>query len=285
MQTEYSDDIAAARSFQSYKYICTSITTFWTYDYACSLHEEWTFLLGSRWTTVKTLYIVTRIMPCLLLATNLYLNFTPIENLSTCQTLVNVELSVGIISINCSEFFFVLRTYALWNNNKIVLAVMLTGFLALFITSFCTGFTANAADVTNGIPSIAGCLVSVDLFIPFLLLFLFELGLMSLTLICAIRSWRLNSPLYAVLVKHNIFYYACGIVFSAVNVLASVLLHYQYDAMFQDLQLIILAILALRMHLHLFQIGKHVSPDFDAPRESTLECIPLPVISSESHMV
>src|SRR6267154_1544268 len=68
---------------------------------------------------------------------------------------------------------------------------------------------------------------------------------MSLTLTRAIQSWRTAStPLYAVMLKHNIFYCACGLcesaharsffhthhlilvpkVFSGVNVLASLLL-------------------------------------------------------------
>jgi len=76
-----------------------------------------------------------------------------------------------------------------------------------------------------------------------------SLGLMSLTLVHAIQSWRMGSGrLHAVLVKNNIFYYACGLreskhiyivshfpcsstmilvskVLSAVNVLASQYLH------------------------------------------------------------
>ncbi|KAG1739400.1 uncharacterized protein EDB91DRAFT_381959 [Suillus paluster] len=55
-----ADAVTAARSLQTYTYIYTSAATFWTYDYACSLHQELGFLLRSRWTKVKGLYIVTR---------------------------------------------------------------------------------------------------------------------------------------------------------------------------------------------------------------------------------
>lgn len=65
-----------------------------TYNYACSLHEEvtyllrdtpriwcwlyskWRFLLVSHWTKAKGLYIATRYVPFLLLATNLYCTFS-----------------------------------------------------------------------------------------------------------------------------------------------------------------------------------------------------------------
>ncbi|KAG0703282.1 hypothetical protein DFH29DRAFT_998577 [Suillus ampliporus] len=260
------------------------MATFWTYDYAFSLHEEWTFLLGSRWTKVKGLYIITRFMPFLVLATNLYLNFSPTENPNKCQTLINMDLSFGIISVTCSEVFFVLRTYALWNNNRFVLAAMLTGFFGVLVGSIGSSFTANATApyAISSIQNITGCSSSANLFIPFILLFGLELGLFSLTLIRAIQSWRTaNGPMYAILVKHNIFYYACGLFFSAVNVLTSLLLEYQYRSMFQDLQVIILAILALRMHLQLQKIDEHMRGS-DA-LVSSFECIPLSHISSASH--
>ncbi|KAG2354254.1 hypothetical protein BDR07DRAFT_621655 [Suillus spraguei] len=54
---EYSsDDITAARSLQFSMYIYMSTTALWIHDYACSLHEEWTFLLRSDWSKVKCLY-------------------------------------------------------------------------------------------------------------------------------------------------------------------------------------------------------------------------------------
>ncbi|KAG2123944.1 hypothetical protein BD769DRAFT_896297 [Suillus cothurnatus] len=81
--------------------------------------------------------------------------------------------------------------------------------------------------------------------------------LISLTLICAIQMWRTtNSRLYVVILKHNVFYYACGLVFSMVDVLTSLLLDYAYSGMFQDFHIIVHAILATRMHLHLWHIDR-----------------------------
>ncbi|KAG1739401.1 uncharacterized protein EDB91DRAFT_382292 [Suillus paluster] len=160
--------------------------------------------------------------------------------------------------------FFIIRTYALWNNNKIVLGAMLTAFFAVIVASVGVLFatTANAPFMVSPIPGITGCYQSsgsVELFIPFVLLFTLELGLISLTLVRAIQSWRTaNNLLYDVLLKHNIFYYACGLFFSAANVLMSLLLHYAYNAMLQDFQLIILAILATRMHLHLWHVDRRL---------------------------
>ncbi|KAG1718996.1 hypothetical protein EDB19DRAFT_769038 [Suillus lakei] len=230
METKYSpDDIAAARSLQTYTYVYTSMAIFWTYDCACSLQEEWTFLLQSRWTKVKGLYIATRVVPFLLLTGHLYLNFIPNENPDKCKILINVCAVLSQISVICSECFFVLRTYALWSDNRFVPVAILIFFPASIIACVGVSFaaTATASYMISAIPGITGCCNSVDLYVPFLLLFVFELSLMSLTLIRAMQSWRMpTGRLYAVLVKSNIFYYMCGLFLSAVNVLASQYLHF-----------------------------------------------------------
>ncbi|KAG2038797.1 hypothetical protein BDR03DRAFT_953575, partial [Suillus americanus] len=138
LEMEYSsDDIAAARSFQFAMYIYASMATFWIYDYACSLHEEWSFLLRSHWNKVKGLYIATRYLPFILLTTNLYMNFSQHENPGRCRLLANIDSGIGMISAIFSEFFFLLRTYALWNNNRILLAAMLSTF---FVSSKSTHY-------------------------------------------------------------------------------------------------------------------------------------------------
>ncbi|KAG1831260.1 hypothetical protein EV424DRAFT_1641213 [Suillus variegatus] len=232
MDSKYSvDAITAARSLQVFTFIYTSMATFWTYDYACSMREEVTdhlqdqlpiltmhpfkgiFLLYSSWNRVKMLYVVTRYVPFLLFSVHLYLNFVPNET----------------------------------SNHQ---AVIVGSMVALFTA------TATAPFETSAIPGITGCYQSsgsARLFVPFLLLFGLELMLISLTLTCAIRNWRTNNgSLYVVILKHNVLYYACGLFFSTVNVLTSLLLDYAYSGMFQDFQFIIHAILATRMHLHLW---------------------------------
>ncbi|KAG2071262.1 hypothetical protein BDR04DRAFT_1142383 [Suillus decipiens] len=230
---EYSsEDIAAARSLQFSMYFkftihvpsvhirSVSMATFWSYDY-------WTFLLRSNWSKVKGLYIITRYLPFILLTTNQYMSFTPNENPGKCRVLANLDL------VSLVRLYYI--TYALWNNNKILLAVMIFTFFvhqAFLIASFSIAFATAipAAYATSAIPGITGCYQSSNsslLFIPFLLLTVFELGIMVLTLIRAIQSWWMNSSrLYVALVSHNIFYYACGLLFSVINIFASLLFQF-----------------------------------------------------------
>ncbi|KAG2069058.1 hypothetical protein BDR04DRAFT_725822 [Suillus decipiens] len=267
---EYSsDDISAARSLQFIAYIFASTATFWIYDYACSIHEEWSFLLRSDWSKVKVLYIVTRYAPFIILTTVLYLCFTPTENPNKCRMLSNICSGFIMVSAIGSEGFFILRTCALWNNNKILLAALLVaGLIIVGVSLGITFTTAPTAYATSTIQGITGCYWSsgsLQLFIPYLLLSAFQLGIMILTLVRAIQSWQINpSHLYSVLVKHNVFYYMCGFLFSVANIFVSVLLHYSYDDVLQVFQFMILAILATRMHLHLWQMNQQAHGS-DAP--------------------
>ncbi|KAG1739548.1 hypothetical protein EDB19DRAFT_2025101, partial [Suillus lakei] len=212
MDSYYSaDDVATAKVLQFLSYTCASMATFLTYDYACSLHEEWTILLRSRWTKVKSLYIITRYIPFLLIVTELYQYFAPNENTNKCQIVISIYSCLSIISVASSEFFFMLRTYALWDNNRIVLAAMLSAFFAIAVASvYMNVIGVDASHVTiSAIPGITGCYRTssgVQIAISFVLLFAFQLGLVSLTLIRAVQSWRIvNGPLYDILVKHKCF--------------------------------------------------------------------------------
>ncbi|KAG2128488.1 hypothetical protein BD769DRAFT_701024 [Suillus cothurnatus] len=284
---EYSaDEIAAARSLQYSAYICMSMATFWTYDYICSIHEEWKFLHQSRWSKVKVLYIIARYVPFLFVITDIYLNFSPNENPKKCKILVNIYSSFGVISLTCSECFFVLRTYVLWNSSRIMLVALLTTLLAIIVSfiGICFSAIATSYVTTSVVPGITGCYrssTSVQFFMPFLLLFVFQIGLVTLTLIRAFQTWRMSSGgMYTILMKHNIFYYACGLFLSAVNILAPVIFSNPvYYSLLEDLQAFILAILATRMHLHLWHVDRH------AYGSEVLVCISMSDISSADRTV
>ncbi|KAG1839704.1 hypothetical protein C8R48DRAFT_679760 [Suillus tomentosus] len=137
---EYStDDIAAARSLQFTKYMHTSMATIWIYGYACSLDEEWAFLLRSHWTKMKGLYIVARFLPLIFCATSLYMDLTPSnDSVDACRMLVNVESGL-----------FILRTYVLWNKNRTLLAAILCSFFVRLARSQESQGATRARPVTN----------------------------------------------------------------------------------------------------------------------------------------
>ncbi|KAG2114281.1 uncharacterized protein F5147DRAFT_786824 [Suillus discolor] len=242
---------------------------------------------------MKGLYIVTRYLPFIFLATDLSMDFIPNENSGKCRVLENTQLGLGTVLVIVSETFFILRTYVLWNENMILLVAILSTFchppalsspLAspqhVLVLTFSLAFHDDSnilfpfTDATSAIPGITGCYrnsAGFQYFIAFLLLSVFELGLMVLTLIRAIQNWRMNpSRLYVALVNHNISYYACGFLLSATNIFASLLLQDSYQTFFFNFQFIMLAILATRMHLHLWQVNQH-------PHGSTSNLVHVPM--------
>ncbi|KAG1873949.1 hypothetical protein F4604DRAFT_761960 [Suillus subluteus] len=270
IQMEYlADDLTTARSLQIFVFSYTSMATFWIYDYICSLHEEWTFLLRSRWTKVKALYITARYVPFLIITVNLYLAVAPNENTNKCWILIDIIACLNLTSLTCSEWFFVLRTYALWNKNRILLVAMLSTLFAIMVSCFIINRFTTVVTSYLAASTIPGChrgTGNFSFFVPFILMFVFQLVLVSLTLVCVVQSWRsAKGPLYAILVKHNIFYYVCGLLLSAVNVLVPLLPLSDSLSYFipEDFEVFILAILATRMHLHLWHMNNTHMEDSD----------------------
>ncbi|KAG1899697.1 uncharacterized protein F5891DRAFT_1189505 [Suillus fuscotomentosus] len=160
---EYStDDIAAARSLQFTKYMHTSMATIWIYGYACSLDEEWAFLLRSHWTKMKGLYIVARFLPLIFCATSLYMDLTPSnDSVDACRMLVNVESGLGLILGDLSECLFILRTYVLWNKNRTLLAAILCSFFVCSQSTRHTQASIRRIDQTLSATTISITLAAV----------------------------------------------------------------------------------------------------------------------------
>ncbi|KAG2108822.1 hypothetical protein BD769DRAFT_1498609 [Suillus cothurnatus] len=99
---------------------------------------------------------------------------------------------------------------------------MVAACLGIRLTVIATSY--YMISTIPGFPGYSWSSISVLYLMLFSFLFVFQLGLVSLTLICVIQSWQLaKSNLHAVLVKHNMFYYACGLILSFMNVLVPVL--------------------------------------------------------------
>ncbi|KAG2099288.1 uncharacterized protein F5147DRAFT_839465 [Suillus discolor] len=260
------DDIQVAMAWNLHylAYTCVTLVTIWTYDYISSLQEEWTFLLRSRWTKVKALYIIARYVPFSLVAADLYMIFAPNKDADAVSVRRTCPLVNDADCVNSPEMLdvdeYLLITYALWNNNRIVLVAMLSALFAITV-SFIGFWFATSDATTSTISGTVGCSWNMRIIyfsMPFLPSFVFALGLFFLALIRVIQSWRTaRGPLGAILVKHNMFYYAC-----TMNVLTPVLFSYVSANFLERFQVFILAILATRMHLHLWHDYWHAhNPD------------------------
>ncbi|KAG1835199.1 hypothetical protein EV424DRAFT_1531774 [Suillus variegatus] len=222
------------------------------------------------------MYIVTRYLPFIILAIDLYMSFAPNENPAKCRVLQNINPGLDLVLVIFSECFFILRTYALWNRNRFLLvAMLLTLFLVVDVSARL--FSEPPLALLSPLPSLQHRNPGNHRVLPE---FDQLLALYTISSPFCIRTgaWRTNSNgLYAVLVNHNISYYACGL---AANIFTSLLLDYSYHSVFYDFEFMILAILATRMHLHLWKTNRH-------PHDSTsaLVHVPMSDMSFANHSV
>ncbi|KAG2058347.1 hypothetical protein BDR06DRAFT_968803 [Suillus hirtellus] len=116
-----------------------SLVASWVYDCFLILDQEVSLIHRPRWSKGTILYITTRYMPALMLSVHLCtnqdteVNYLPNENIVTCRILQSMWYCTAALCITGAEGIFILRTYALWGQNKFILGLMLSTALSLII--------------------------------------------------------------------------------------------------------------------------------------------------------
>ncbi|KAG2114334.1 uncharacterized protein F5147DRAFT_650112 [Suillus discolor] len=204
---------------------------------------KWTFLLRSHWSKMKGLYIVTRYLPFIILAMDIYRGFTLNENADKCLVLDNAELGLNLVlvifskCISCSPILCPCSApFSCINQTFIGASTGLT---------FAT--TTPATYPTSAIPGLTGCYQSSTtfrFFIPFLLFSMFDLGVLlsSRNPHAHTRHTQLADKPKLTHIMHAVF---CSWWRTYSHHCSSIF------------QFMILATLAMRMHLHLWQMNQH----------------------------
>ncbi|EIW86184.1 hypothetical protein CONPUDRAFT_161003 [Coniophora puteana RWD-64-598 SS2] len=256
--------VDAFRSYQTYNYVNAAVTTFWIYDYIITLDDEFVFLRNARLRKTKVIYVLTRLLPFASRAVTFQYTLSSNPAPETCTTLMNTFSALETLVVLFAEVLFALRTYALWRRNRVVLALLYGGFIVATVGGIASSFLPIGPPMTVlNLPrsSVTGCFVvtpGASLAVTFAFLIALELELVTLNVTRAVFSRReTRGRLLETLVRHNIFYYACGLVFSVANVLMAVSTNYGGVFMLDDLQVYIHAIMATRMHRMLWIDSEH----------------------------
>ncbi|KAF8506799.1 hypothetical protein F5888DRAFT_1645398 [Russula emetica] len=109
--------------FVTQVYFC-SIDTVVLWDWIISLPREWQYIWKTSWTPVKVAYLFCRywvitVVPYLLYA------FVNNHSLETCQRIYKIPVALAMWNQVGSESVLLIRTYAFFNRNKLVLAGLL----------------------------------------------------------------------------------------------------------------------------------------------------------------
>ncbi|OAX38273.1 hypothetical protein K503DRAFT_770643 [Rhizopogon vinicolor AM-OR11-026] len=245
--------LMALWSTQLNSYVFVAVAALWAYDIMLRFQEEVAFIHKAKWNIAKLLYVSARYMPGLM--TFFCIASTIVED-ADCQALVNVAAASGMIILSVAESIFLLRTCVMWLVKSYIRYVMLI-LMAVFLISNSIIYLGQH----KMIPDVPECneFGQPLLWSTILGYLVLELAFIILTVVrCTKNRGSTREPLLVLLLKHNIFYYSCGFLFTIVNVLC--MLRFQvdhaYDMFFFPIQITMHTILATRMQYQLWEADR-----------------------------
>lgn len=257
-------DINIGITLQHANYAFFATTCLWIYDFTLTLDKEAAFILDASgpWRLPKLTYLICRYLPFASIITDMLrisrLGFSP----KSCTTLFTFNSYVGGIVLFCAESLFMQRVLAVTGWRRVVACCNTVLFLVPVVVTLAF-YNSSSTIMQSPIPEVASCYDSKQgriVILAYALLVIAEIETLSFMLY---HSWKLYTeyrkdlPLVRVLVRHNIFYFACGLLFSTVVVVAVVALPAPYGDPASDLQFVIHGILATRMHRELYNTAHH----------------------------
>ncbi|KAG2347998.1 hypothetical protein BDR05DRAFT_957629 [Suillus weaverae] len=232
-----------------------ALITFWSYDYILCLPDAVTFLAESRWGLGTFLYLTCSHLPLAFMSLNMLVVFQPDVPLHLCRSYNIANTYVGIMSMLCAECIFIIRAYAVWERGRWFAAMEIFTIVAYVVPiSFSLQQFNSEVSEPCWIPGTSGILdaeTSTQIFVAFGLLAIAELQTLLLLLYRAIK-WRsirgTNNCLIRGLMKDNLLYCCCGIVFSLSVILTTIFLPFPVGHLVAECQVVVQALLVTRMH-------------------------------------
>ncbi|KAG1843786.1 hypothetical protein DFJ58DRAFT_34668 [Suillus subalutaceus] len=268
-------------------YAFIAIACLWVYDFALTLDKDVAFILDAPWRIPKLTYLTCRYLPFALVVTDMLQISQFGLSLKSCTTLFEFSVYVGGIVLVCAESLFMGRVLAVMGRRWLITCCNVVLFLVpVVVTLILFNSSSTSAITQSPIPIVAGCYSSKQrriVIVAYIVLVIVEIEILSFMLYHLWRLYREHEtdlPLVRVLVRHNMFYFACGLLFSTMTVVVVVTLPASYSDAVLVLQFAIHGILATRMHRELYDTAHHTE-------ETSTGNVSLPLVfapaSSEMH--
>ncbi|KAG0694816.1 hypothetical protein DFH29DRAFT_300223 [Suillus ampliporus] len=227
-------DLPMLYSYQALTYFYAAMAFLWLYDYGLTFDEEFVYLRKSKWGATKAFFITARYSTFGVFLFRVYMD-SMYYSINDCHSFDLTVRVFTLLSIGCSEGLYIIRAYALWRKSKRILTLILVTFSACVISVAVVGFSSGGSTTFSKSPvsTLTGCYLTSQgnlMYVMFIVLIVFELELVILVGIQVVKSYRESgSHLLKVLVQQNATYYACGLLSSAVNIFAVLLLKVAKD--------------------------------------------------------
>ncbi|EJT96786.1 hypothetical protein DACRYDRAFT_19092 [Dacryopinax primogenitus] len=127
--------------------------TLWAYDWMLTLQQETQYVWYSKWTPGKILFLAVRYGGFSTLIVYLYVVAGADVTQSRCTFALYWALCNQVVAIGAASVILALRTYAVWNRNRIAAGVILAAWLAMvgcalrFLVMAIQGVTVDNLDL------------------------------------------------------------------------------------------------------------------------------------------
>ncbi|KLO20133.1 hypothetical protein SCHPADRAFT_934741 [Schizopora paradoxa] len=257
------------------------------YDTVINLGDEVFFIWFQRWSVGKALYILTRYSTLVDIIALLWYDFNPHYAANASYQSCHVSYSIAAWSMTfgivISEVVLVIRTYAIWEQNKLVLFILTSQQTAVVALSiyYVNKSIALITFIPSPAPHIVACLpisTGSKLFVTYFCVMISELIVLILSLYKGLHQWRYEStPLVRTLYRDGVLYFAVMFSISLVNaviILKEINSPYYYIT--TEMQRVFHSILASRLLINVRKAATKGEPEagyqvnFSAPSQGKL---------------
>jgi hypothetical protein len=217
------------RAVQTYGNLTVASAAVLVYDCCITFGLEVELIWKAKFSVVTMLYLLSRYLAIFATSVTMYFYFGPAVPTSVCSYLDRVSAWSLLICIGVAHLILLVRTYALWFKNKIVLY----GLLLLFSVAFGIDcwimalFMSSRTFAPSPLPIWPGCFPSSNSSVgiyDYVTVIIYECVILFLTLISGYKRFRHSAtPLLTILYRDGVLFFSLLFALSLGNVLTLVI--------------------------------------------------------------
>ncbi|KAG2126737.1 hypothetical protein BD769DRAFT_1776075 [Suillus cothurnatus] len=244
-------------TLQHLNYALIAIACLWVYDFSLTFDKDVAFILDAPWRLPKLTYLICRYLPFALVVANMFRILQLGLSLKSCTFLFSFNTYVGGIVLTCAEALFMRKACATMRRRRLIACCNVV-LVVVPVAVTLTLYNSSSTIMQSPLPKVVNCYGSKQSRVVIVAYVLLVVGEIEILTFMLFHSWRFyrehgnDVPLVRVLVTHNIFYFACGLVFSTISVVSVVAFPASYETAASNLQFVIHGILVTRMHRKLY---------------------------------
>jgi len=244
-------------------YMFISAASALVYDYFLMLHLEIKYVWLSRWSYTKVLFLGIRYTSFAVTCLALYNQLFPGVSSGTCRISYPAEVWLSLFEMTSAEAILAIRTWAVWNGNKIVgigLLALILGFSVpqgVLLHKFIQSIEYASPPYTG----FKGCFITnADslLWASYTLAAIIEVFVLALTAVSAFRSYRQGtiSKVCHKVHRDGVVSYIYLLCISVANVIVTATLPRDMITILSPWQYSLMSVLATRIVLDIRGVSK-----------------------------